>query len=102
MGGCIGEGRMEILNNRAIIQFIEKQPRSARALKSWIATVKRARWKHPPDVLKAFNRTDCVNGKWIFNISGNNYRLAALIWFETKRVYVLKVMTHEEYDNEVW
>lgn len=93
---------MEILHSQVIRQFIQKHPQSRSPLNFWIKTVEGASWKNPADVAGMFNKTDCVNGKWIFNVGGNNYRLAALIWFEAQRVYVLKVMTHQEYDKEVW
>jgi mRNA interferase HigB len=38
---------------------------------------------------------DCI----VFNIGGNKYRLVTRIRFRLHRVYVLKVMTHAEYDR---
>ena len=71
-------------------------------LNHWVNNVEAANWTNPADVSATFNKADCVNSKWLFNVGGNNYRLAALIWFQNKIVHVLKVMTHEEYDREVW
>lgn len=41
---------------------------------------------------------DCV----VFDIAGNKFRLITRIRFQAHRVFVLKVMTHGEYDNERW
>jgi len=40
-----------------------------------------------------------VDGKVVFNIKANDYRLVALVGFRTKRVYVLWLGTHAEYDK---
>lgn len=87
---------------RVINQFVKKEPKSRAPLNFWIKAAEGADWENPADVIGTFNNADCINNKWIFNIGGNNYRLAAIIWYEHQRVYVLKVMTHEEYDREVW
>jgi mRNA interferase HigB len=38
----------------------------------------------------------------VFNIGGNKWRLIAAIHYNTKIVYILSVMTHEEYDVDKW
>ena len=35
----------------------------------------------------------------MFNIGGNNYRLAASIHFNTEILFVRAVLTHAEYDD---
>jgi mRNA interferase HigB len=41
---------------------------------------------------------DCV----VFNIGGNKYRLICRIRYASQKVFVLKVMTHSEYDEDKW
>lgn len=41
-----------------------------------------------------------LNCKINLNIGGNNFRMAAMVWIENERVYILKIMTHAEYDKE--
>ena len=41
---------------------------------------------------------DCI----VFNIGGNKYRLITRIRYTTQKVFVLKVMTHREYDEGKW
>ncbi|HZL35768.1 MAG TPA: type II toxin-antitoxin system HigB family toxin [Tepidisphaeraceae bacterium] len=38
----------------------------------------------------------------IFDIGGNNYRLIAAIHYNTGKVFVLRILTHKEYDSEKW
>jgi mRNA interferase HigB len=96
------EAHVLIKNKRAIKQFTQTEPKASPPLIHWAETVETANWHTPADVLKTFNQTDCVNSKWIFNIGGNNYRLAALIWFKNQTVFILKIMTHKEYNREIW
>lgn len=92
---------MEILNSRVIKQFIEEHPDSEAPLKDWVTKTRAAEWKNNSDVQKTFNSADHLGEqKFIFNIGGNNFRLAAMVWIENERVYVLKLMTHAEYDKE--
>lgn len=54
------------------------------------------------ELRKAFNSVDLVEGLYIFNIGGNNFRLVAAIHFNTGRVYVRHILTHAEYDKGAW
>jgi mRNA interferase HigB len=55
------------------------------------------------DVIATFGRTDTAKVKsgqtvCIFDIGGNKFRLVAFISYAKGKVYVLRVMTHKEYD----
>ncbi len=92
---------MEILNSRAISQFIKQHADAEAPLKDWVTKTNAAEWKNNADVQKTFNNTDHLGDqKFIFNIGGNNFRMAAMVWIASERVYVLKLMTHAEYDKE--
>ncbi len=92
---------MQIKNERAVWRFATEHPKSGSPLAHWIVAVRAAKWTNPPDVLNTFNTADCVGDrKWIFDIGGGNYRLAAMVWYQTQTVFVLKIMTHAEYDEE--
>jgi mRNA interferase HigB len=41
---------------------------------------------------------DCI----VFNIGGNKYRLISRIRHAAQKVFLLKVMTHSEYDEDKW
>jgi mRNA interferase HigB len=38
----------------------------------------------------------------VFNIEHNRHRLIAAIHFNTQTVYVLRIMTHQEYSRNRW
>lgn len=92
---------MEILNSRVIKQFIEEHADAEIPLNAWMTKTRAAEWKNNAEVQGTFNSADHLGGqKFIFNIGGNNFRMAAMVWIENERVYVLKIMTHTEYDKE--
>ena len=69
-------------------------------LRAWVHVVKSADWSKPPDVKRTFGSADILrNGRAIFDIGGNKYRLVAAIHYRGKRVYVRFIGTHREYDE---
>jgi mRNA interferase HigB len=38
----------------------------------------------------------------IFNIRGNKYRLIVAIHYNRQAIFVMRFLTHEEYDRDVW
>ena len=63
---------------------------------------KETTWKTLADVRMDFRHADPVGACTVFNIKGNHYRLIAGVRYEMQRVFVLKVMTHKQYDTEDW
>jgi len=49
-----------------------------------------------------FGTASLVGSCVVFNIGGNKYRLVTRILYPSQKVFVLKVMTHEEYDEDTW
>lgn len=92
---------MEILNSRVIKQFIAEHADAEAPLTDWVIKTRAADWKNNADVQKTFNGADHLGDqKFIFNIGGNKFRLAAMVWISQERVFVLKIVTHAEYDKE--
>lgn len=75
---------------------------AAKPLFAWAKAVKAAKWAKFPDVRKSLNSADSVGDCVVFNIGGNNFRLIARVRYPAGKVYVLKVMTHTEYDERKW
>ncbi len=38
----------------------------------------------------------------VFNVCGNNYRLICAIHYDTGKVFLLRFLTHAEYDKDRW
>src|SRR6516225_6714331 len=54
------------------------------------------------DVKASFLSASLVGDCVVFNVGGNKYRLISRIRYATHKVFVLKVMTHREYDADKW
>jgi mRNA interferase HigB len=52
-------------------------------------------------MLASFPQADQVGDCVVFNV-GNSHRLIGRIRYRTQRVYVLRVLTHAEYDRQKW
>lgn len=69
-------------------------------LRTWVHVVRAADWSKPTDVKQMFRSADILrNGRAIFDIGGNKYRLIVAIHYRGKRVYVRFIGTHREYDK---
>jgi mRNA interferase HigB len=91
---------MVVIAKKAITEFIETNPKSAKPLLEWYLKTKECDWQNFADVKKVFGATDSVgNGLYIFNIGGNKYRLVARIIFGARTVFIRFIGTHKEYDK---
>jgi mRNA interferase HigB len=85
-----------------------KLHRAAQApLRHWYRITKAAQWGSYADARRTFGHADQVtvasgNRVTVFNIGGNNYRLVAAVHYNRARVFVLRVLTHAEYDRGQW
>jgi mRNA interferase HigB len=107
---------MRIISERRLDEFwaSERSRRDAkRPLMFWKRVVKSAAWANPADVKRSFGKNvDFVqsengNPLVVFNVHANHYRLIAAIHylphhFRKGRVYVLRILTHAEYDADRW
>jgi mRNA interferase HigB len=96
---------MRIIARSALIEFCERLPKGERAraraaMLEWHTTVQAAQWRNFADVKAMFNSADYVtDGKIVFDVGGNKFRVVALVGFRTGRVFILFVGTHKEYDG---
>ncbi len=93
---------MKINHWGRVREFIKEHVEAASSLQTWKRTVIEATWTNFPDVKNTFNSVDWYEGALIFDIGGNNIRLVAICRFELGRLYIDKVLTHEEYDRGTW
>jgi len=67
-------------------------------LRARVRVVKAARWADPPAVNAMFGSADILrDGRVVFNIGGNKYRLVAWVNYHFGVVYVRFVGTHRDY-----
>lgn len=93
---------MHVITRLRLTEFWQKHPNAQSSLQAWYKLVSSARWKNLVEVKKVFPSADLVGNFVVFNISGNNYRLIALIDFKFQKVFVRHVLTHADYDKDNW
>jgi mRNA interferase HigB len=104
---------MRIISRKRLEEFWSLYPRTEKELSIWHDITAGAAWKTPADVKAAFGqRVDFVHTKndhavAVFDVSNNRCRMITAIHYLKNhpikgRVYVLRVLTHEEYDLEHW
>jgi mRNA interferase HigB len=104
---------MRVISKNALEEFWTRYPRTKKELEIWHNMTVGAAWEMPTDVKAAFGqRVDFVlthnkNTVTVFDVSNNRCRLIAAIHYVKRfpvkgRVYILRVLTHDEYDLARW
>jgi len=70
------------------------------AVNNWYRLLLKSDWSNFHEMKDMFNSVDSVgNDRYVFNIRGNNYRIVALIFFDTRTVFIRFVGTHTAYNK---
>lgn len=97
---------MRVVSKARLREFWERPGRgdAEGPLCAWHSHVssKSVRWGSWGDVKADFATASIVGNCAVFNIGGNKYRLVARILYASQKVFVFKVMTHAEYDENKW
>lgn len=97
---------MRIISKSRLRQFWETPGHedAEGPLKAWYAHVgsRTVVWRTPNDVKAAIASASVVGNCIVFNVGGNKYRLVTRVLYPSQKVFVLKVMTHPEYDDGTW
>lgn len=90
---------MRVIARSSLKAYWQQEPGAEQALKSWFAETRNADWKNPTDVKAKYGNASILkDGRVVFNISGNNYRLVVRINYAFRVVYIRFIGTHREYD----
>lgn len=94
---------MRVIALRTIKKFIESRPQYADAREpalAWYRQVLQSDWESPAH-LKRDIRTASIlkDGRAVFNLAGNKYRIVVWINYPYRVVYVRFIGTHAQYDN---
>lgn len=97
---------MRVISKSRLRQFWDSpQGRQAQGpLCAWYAHVshRAVAWNSWNDLHADFPTASLVGNCVVFNIGGNKFRLATRVLYPSQKVFVLKVMTHAEYDHDKW
>ena len=93
---------MRIFSRRTLRAFWEHPfyMDSEQPLKSWYDEARKATWKTPNEIKSYYaNASILKDGRVVFNIHGNRYRLIVKINYDFGVIYIRFVGTHEAYDK---
>ena len=93
---------MRIIALAALKQFVDADPAHADArepVMAWYRQVKAADWASPADIKRDTRSASILkDGRVVFNIAGNKYRIVVWINYPYRVVYVRFIGSHRMYD----
>ena len=94
---------MRVIALGTLKAFVESDPSYAEArepVMTWYRQVQAADWATPADVKRAVGTTSILkDGRAVFNIAGNKYRIVVWINYPYRVVYIRFIGTHRQYDR---
>jgi mRNA interferase HigB len=82
--------------------FLNRSPGYADArepVMAWYRLVRDADWATPADVKRSIRSSSILkDGRAVFNIAGNKYRIVVWINYAYRVVYIRFIGTHRQYD----
>jgi mRNA interferase HigB len=91
---------MRIISVKALREFWARHPDAEQPLKAWFAEARSASWTQPAEIKDKYGSASILrDGRVVFDIGGNRYRVIAWINYDFFTIYIRFVGTHEEYDQ---
>jgi mRNA interferase HigB len=89
---------MNVISYKRLRDFSSIRRDAQSSLKAWYATARKSNWQSLAALKQTYPSADIVGRYTVFNIKGNKYRLVARIVYRSQTVFIIAIMTHEEYD----
>ncbi len=98
---------MRVIAPKRLKEFWTLHPEAEGPLKRWLRIAECTVWQDSAELRRTFPHADLIevasgNRVWVFNVGGNNFRLVTAIHFDRGRVFILRILTHAEYDTGRW
>ena len=93
---------MRIIAFRTLRTFWEKTEfaDSEASLRAWYHDVKSSDWKNSNELKLQYKNASIIGeGRVVFNLKGNRYRLIVAVDYEFQVVFIRFVGTHKQYDK---
>lgn len=93
---------MRIIAFKTLRIFFENQAfaDAEMPLKAWYQEVKNAKWRNSNELKQHFKNASIIgDGRVVFNIKGNDYRLVVAIDYEFQAIFIKFFGTHEQYNK---
>ena len=104
---------MQIVRENELTKFAEQHPNTRASLNHWAQLMREGSFKSFIDLRETFGRVSPVKVRprrfnrdsitlTVFNISGNDACLIAIVQYSKQTVIIDQVLTHDEYDTGNW
>lgn len=98
---------MRIITKRRILDYAKQHSNASANLSAWFTVASAAKWQSITDVRKVFPQADLATvgsskTVTIFNIAGNHHCLITAIHYNTRGIFILKILTHADYSKDRW
>jgi mRNA interferase HigB len=93
---------MRGISHKKIRDFSKKHAASKKPLEAWYKIIRLANFGSFSELRKIFASAVQVGKFTVFNIGGNKYRLISAIHYNRSILYIRKVLTHEEDNDNAW
>ena len=81
-------------------EYWKKHSDSEQYLKTWYDTAMSSDWETPNDIKQTYASASILkDGRIVFNIKGNSYRLIVKFNFEKQWAFIRFIGTHAEYNK---
>jgi mRNA interferase HigB len=93
---------MHIITRKRLNDFVLLYPEVKTALQHWYKVMKANNFNSFNELKVLFPHADQVGKLTVFNIAGNKVRLIAAVHYNTQKIYIRNILTHNEYDKNKW
>ena len=91
---------MHIYSKKVLREFWKKHNDAEHSLKTWHKEASKASWQNPNEIKQNYIKASILkNGRVVFNVCGNPYRLIVEINYERQWCFVRIIGTHTDYDK---
>lgn len=95
---------MIVFTSSTLNNYIKQHPKAAEQLRAWLKTTEAANWANANELKQELGTASIITTPFnttrvVFNIKGNDYRLAVDILFSKRTLFITWFGTHKEYDT---
>ena len=91
---------MRVISRKWLNELAKRHPDAKPGLDAWFHEAEDADWANPAELKEQYATASILkNGRVVFNVGGNKYRLVVRINYAYRVVYVRFAGTHSEYDQ---
>ncbi|WP_431513876.1 type II toxin-antitoxin system HigB family toxin [Variovorax sp. DAIF25] len=93
---------MRVIAQKMLVDFYRQDAHQdcVGPARAWYAMACAAQWTQPADVVAAMPKVSILkDGRAVFNLGGNKYRLVVWINYDYATIYTRFIGTHAQYDQ---